>query len=141
MIPPNRQADTQPMSSSLQQVSDELTRTRPWAQIAGYLFWIFAAVSTLGLIISLSTAAKPPAEKVGEVIGSLVVIIAYIQLGRFANSYANSISRLRKTQAHQELTQAMENQRSFWKVCGILSLILLVCIGVVTAFAFIGSLL
>ena len=109
-------------------VLEIMARTRGWVRFAGILFFLIAALSLLGIVITPSSARKDDAYRFGEIIGGFVGCLFYIYPGIKLNSYANGITRLLASARAGDLQAALNEHRGFWKYTGIISIIFLVIV-------------
>jgi hypothetical protein len=123
-----------------------LKESSPWIRFLGILGFIVSGIAFLaGIIVSILGASNFmetafgdfPASAAGllYIVVALVVFIPVRFLYRFGSKLRNYI----QTGLESELEGAFKNSRSFWKFCGIITIIYLAALPVVTvAVAIIG---
>ncbi|CAG0973414.1 hypothetical protein BURK2_01430 [Burkholderiales bacterium] len=122
-----------------------LEGTQGWVRLVGVLLFIAAALTTLGAVMMLFVGALG-ASALGRAGGGLVAAIAipyalfavlYGFLGNHLNNYAAAIARLVKSGLSPDLEQALDAQRKFWKLAGIvfLAMLGLAVLGILAAIA------
>ncbi len=107
-----------------------LRQTRPWVQLLSglcFLGSVFMMLASVGLMIvgamtSSSDKSFPPWLGIVYFPFALLYVYPGIKLW----SYGGAISRLLLTRAPAELESALLHQKSFWKFCGITSIVVLV---------------
>ena len=101
-----------------------LNQTRPWVQLMGVLLWIGTVLMGLGSI-AVVFAALMSGQEIMVVVGALYVVgaIVYGVLAKSLTGYASRINSLRASERVDDLEDALESQKTFCKVCGIITLI------------------
>ena len=123
-----------------------LNQTRPWVSLMGVLLWIGTVLMAIGS--AFAVIAGLAAGQVGMVfIGGLYVVftVVYGYLARSLTGYASRINRLNASERVEDLEDAIESQKNFWRTVGILTLVgIILYIGIIVmAFAgvaFLGNL-
>ena len=117
-------------------VVNQLKRTRPWVlflSIIGFLFTALMAIGTLGIFFGggaaiLSGTGQGGAGASGMIMGMGLVYLLMTALYFFASlyllKYAGSIKKVVNSGSSQDLEMALKAQASFWKLVGILSLVM-----------------
>ncbi len=113
----------------------QLRATRPWVLLVAVVLIIFAVFMLLGTagIILAGVAMSMGGEAAGAPMAIFLVIgaiygvgaITYMLMGIYLAKYSSAISTAVMTGHAQDMTQALEQQRKFWKVAGIVTLIML----------------
>ncbi len=109
---------------------DLLRQTKPWVQLIGVLTLVGAAFMALGGVsmVALSAIAPrgsgPATAALGLVYLPLAVV--YIYPGIKLWKYGASINRLVASRDAADLEVALGEQKSFWKFCGILAIVLVI---------------
>lgn len=128
-------------------VIDKLKRTKPWVRFIGVLMWIAIGFMVLGaLAMTFATRMmstefdKSMPGMGGSLAGAMVA--AYLLFGMLYVypavkiwSYGTAIDNLVNTRSHDDLEKALDHQRSFWKFCGIIALVMIAAYLVVIVLA------
>ncbi len=110
-----------------------LEGTQGWVRLVGVLLFIAAALTALGAVMMLFGGALG-ASALGRAGGGMIAAMAipyallavlYGFLGNHLNNYAAAIARLVKSGLTPDLEQALDAQRKFWKLGGIVFLVML----------------
>jgi hypothetical protein len=120
-----------PMATSDGQVPDGAMRalqgTKPWVTFLAILGFVFTGLMILGGLAITATGTMSDRNKLGSGIG-----IVYVFLGAlyFAPSflllrYGAAIRRLLDGGGTDALTEALVRQKSFWRLIGIATLVIL----------------
>lgn len=124
---------------------EALRGTKGWVLLAGILTLIGAAFMVLGGIGMLfgsafmGTAggggAPPAAVMAGMGAAYLIFAVIYIFPGWFLIKYSSAIGRLLGSGQARDLEDALHQQRKFWKLIGILIIVMLVFVvlGIIAA--------
>ncbi len=125
---------------------DALRGTKGWVLLVGILSLIGAAFMVLGGVGMLfgsafmgaagGAAGAPPAAMIaGMGAAYLIFAVIYIFPGLFLIRYSSAIGRLLNSGQAQDMEDALNQQRKFWKLIGVLFVILLVVmvIGMIAA--------
>ena len=110
---------------------ESLRGTRIWVQIVGILFLIAAALSVLiplGTIAGVGmrgaqNAALPFAGVIAMAVVYLLIALVYLFLGVYLLRYGGAIGRLLRDGQTQSMEEALQCQRKFWRLGGLLALI------------------
>lgn len=114
----------------------QLRATRPWVLLVAVVLIILAVfmlLATAGMIMAglamslgVEDAAMPMAIflVLGAVYG--VGAITYLLMGIYLAKYSSAISVAVATGHEQDMTRALDQQRKFWKVAGIVTLVMMV---------------
>ena len=120
--------------------------TKSWVMLIGVLMFIAAAFTVLAALMmmfgssmmSRSPAGAPPAALLtGMGAAYLLFSLIYVFLGLHLVKYASAIGRLLASGQSADMEDALNQQRRFWKLSGVLALIMIVVfvIGIVAAIA------
>ncbi|MGI9335890.1 MAG: hypothetical protein ACR2RL_22310 [Gammaproteobacteria bacterium] len=110
-------------------ILSELGGTRVWIRLATVVIGIVVVLTLLN-VGSMMTGAMGP-TMIGIVLApNLVAVALYVVLGVLLHRYASAISRATASRSATDVETALEQQRRFWKVAGILTIAFIV-IGVV----------
>ena len=113
----------------------QLRGTRPWALLIAVILIILAVImllATLGMLLGglamrFSGESDTAPMAIFLVLGLFygVGAITYMLMGIYLAKYSSAISTVMMTGHAQDMTQAMEQQRKFWKVAGIVTLVMM----------------
>jgi len=119
--------------------------TKSWVMLIGILMFIAAAFTVLVAIMMMFGSAAmvgkgqsaPPGVFLGIGIVYLVTAVIDLFLGLHLVKYASAIGRLLASGQSADMEDALNQQRKFWKLAGMLALIMIVVfvIGIVAAIA------
>lgn len=123
-----------------------LNQTRPWVSLIGILAWIGTAL--LVIVILGSAGMALAAGQPGMMLIAVMYVIMALIYGYIAKSltgYAKRISRLNISERVEDLEDALEAQKNFWKAIGIITLlVILMYVGLLllafAGVAFLGNL-
>ena len=126
-----------------------LGQTRPWVLLMSILMFIGAGL--LGLVGLLAIVFSSLGTRTGSPVGIfgylgvtlglfyLAVAAFYFVPALYLFRYAANIARLRSSGRADDLENALESQKSFWKFVGIVSAIVLGIYLVIMAFAMLAA--
>lgn len=131
-------------------VINMLQRTKPWTRFISVVLWILIVIMMLlavGMIFATTMLSKEFEKSMpgmggifaGAMIGFYLLIgFLYIYPAVKIWSYGTWIGKLVKSGSHDDLEKALDQQRSFWKFVGIITLIMIVAYiaGIVLMVAF-----
>ena len=115
----------------------QLVGTRPWVIFFAVMMFIGSGFQVLGALgmammggrssMAGSRGASPFPAGIGFAIAAvyLVLAIVYVFPGVKLVQYAGAISRLVRTRQESDLVMALDRQRSFWKLVGILMIVMM----------------
>ena len=117
--------------------------TKPWVLLIGIVLVISAALMLLGSLGMIGTAGLAPAEMggtgmiFGMAAGYALFAVIYIFLAIYLIKYNSAIGRLVQSSAVPDMEEALTVQRKFWKLAGILTLVMVVLsvLGIIAAIA------
>ena len=124
---------------------DMLNQTRPWVQLIGVLMWIgtvllgvFGALSIFGALLTQNLAMILIA------VLYIIITLIYASLARSLTTYSGRISQLRVSEKVRDLEDALEAQKNFWRLAGIITLVtllayLVILVLVISGAAFLGN--
>ena len=112
---------------------DALRRTRPWTMFISILGFIGAGIMGLGAIAmavgGVVGAGFGGAEGAAMVLGMsalyAVLAVVYVVISVSLFKYARAIGALVQTGRGPELEDALEAQRGFWKLMGIVIIVMM----------------
>ncbi|PID48786.1 MAG: hypothetical protein CR991_09725 [Proteobacteria bacterium] len=132
-------------------VINALRKTRPWVLLIAILGFIFTALMVLSGVSmllgggSIGMSSSMPEEMMGGGfmvamgVFYLIFAVVYFFLSLYLLRYAGAIKRAVNSLNIADVESAVENQASFWKLAGILTLlsiilgILVMVVGIVSA--------
>ena len=104
-----------------------LKETRPWVRFMGILTAIGAALTGIGSVFALFVVAFGSAGLAVMIMACYAFIaVVYGFAAKFLLGYASAISRAESTRNIEDVADAIELQKSFWKLIGICTAIFLV---------------
>ena len=115
----------------------QLVGTRPWVIFFAVMMFIgsgFLVLGALGMAmmggmssIVSSRSATPFPAGIGFALAAvyLVLAVVYVFPGVKLVQYASAISRLVRTRQESDLVMALDRQRSFWKLVGIMMIVMI----------------
>jgi hypothetical protein len=130
-------------------VIDQLARTKVWVRLISILIYIGAAFLVLaGIFMGIGGGAAMMASReganfgVGFGIGMMLVYVlialVYIYPAMKLWAYATRIAALVRDRNTLSLEQALNEQRKFWKFCGVVAILFLGFYAVIAVVAIIG---
>ena len=140
-------------SSVSESAIDSLRQTRPWVQFLSVLAFLGSAflllvglgMTALGLFMSSGSSGGSKAAQIVLGIVYIPLSLFYIYPGIKLWAYGSAIGRLLGSRSVADLEAALGEQKSFWKFCGIATIVglavyvvAIVIAGVVGAFAAAG---
>lgn len=144
--PQSSVADVGPATGG--QITDTMLQamrgTKGWVLLIGILLFISAAlfvIIALGMLVggaALGMGADAPRGVMAGISGAYVLFgLLYLFLGLYLVKYSSAIGRLLSSGQSADLEDALDQQRKFWKLAGVLVLIMLVLmvVGMVAAIA------
>jgi len=128
-----------------------LAGTKPWVRFMSVMMWIGAAImliaaAGMGILGAVGGPVKTAIDQAGAFGGAPLIAIAiiygvlallYVYPAVKLWSYATRIATLSTTRSVADLNMALNQQRQFWKFCGIMVIIML-CAYVVLIIGFVG---
>ena len=120
--------------------------TKPWVMLIGILmlvgaaFTVFAGLAMIfgGSMMSRGPAGAPPTVLLtGMGAAYLLLSLIYVFLGLYLVKYSSAIGRLLNSGQSAEMEGALEQQRKFWKLAGVLAVVglVFVVLGIIAAIA------
>ena len=119
-------------------ILDSMKQTRPWVLFLGILGFIAAGLMVLGgLGMLIAGSAMGKAEMGGLAALYIVLAVFYIFPSLYLYRYAGSIKLLLSGYGVHALEEALGHQKSFWKLVGILTAVMMVLyfVGIMVAVA------
>lgn len=113
-----------------------LVQTRPWVRLIGVVMWIMVVLMVLGSIFMIGLAVVSGQAEM-FIAGPVYFVMAIIYgfLARWLNVYANRINSLSISESLSDLESALEGQKNFWRLAGIVTLVVLVIYALIIVLA------
>lgn len=140
--PTNQPLPGQPQAYSVQQgggasphLIDLFRRTKGWVLLIGVLTIIAGVFIILAGILGIAGMGAASSQMAGSSIGGVMVMggivylvmgAVYILAGAKLCGYSSAIGRLLLSGSMADVEAAVEKQRAFWKIAGVLTLIFLI---------------
>ena len=133
--------------SITEEMISALRGTKGWVLLIGVLMFLAAALTSLGGIIAMFGSAMmgaagakggaPAGMFVGMGAVYLLMAVIYVFLGLYLVKYSSAIGRLIASGQAADMEAALQQQRKFWRLAGVLALIMIVfmVLGIVAAIA------
>jgi hypothetical protein len=119
-------------------VLDSMKQTRPWVLFLGILGFIAAGLMILGGLGMLIAGSAMGKGEMGLLAGLYILLaVFYISPSLYLYRYAGSIKLLLSGYGVHALEEALGHQKSFWKLVGILTAVMMVLyfVGIMVAVA------
>jgi hypothetical protein len=106
-------------------VVDLMRGTAPWVRFLAIVAYIFAGLLAIGGIFMLIESATARFRPVPPAAGVLYLVLAVIYLfpAGYLSRYASDLRRCHQMRRNVDLEEAIDAQRAFWKLCGILTIL------------------
>lgn len=123
---------------------DAMRGTKPWVLLIGIVLIIssvFMVIATVGMIIATTIGMGVNGPETAPLIGVAVMYgvfsVIYIMMGVYLFKYSSAIGRLIHSGSTANMEDALHSQRKFWKMAGIITVIMLILmvLGFVAAMA------
>ncbi len=120
---------------------DILNQTRPWVQFMGVLGIIATILMAMMVLVLLGAALMDEAgsEVVGASIGYGIAACLYGILSLVLLRYASRIAQLSARPTAGQLNEALNAQKTFWRLIGIVTAVILIMWVLLLAFAFVAG--
>ncbi len=112
---------------------DAMRGTKPWVLLIGIVLIIsavFMIMGTFGIIIASSIGMASMGAEAGVFLGVAVmygvISIIYVMMGVYLFKYSSAIGRLLQSASVINMEDALDSQRKFWKIAGIITAVMLV---------------
>ena len=117
-----------------------LVQTRPWVRLIGVVTWIMTVLMALGSIVMIGLAAVAGQAEM-LIVGPVYFVMAIIYgfLARWLTVYANRINYLSISESVSDPESALEGQKNFWRLAGIITLVVLVLYALIIVLAVAGA--
>lgn len=107
--------------------------TRPWVMLIGIVLIIgavFMVLGTAGMFVAMTVGKAAGGPGGGMLIGAgamyALLSIIYIALAVYLLKYSSAIGRLLQSTGSTDMEEALNSQRKFWRLAGILTLVMIV---------------
>lgn len=114
-------------------ILEQLRGTGPWVRFMSILFFVAAVFMVLGTLGIGVAGMMSGGEEVGGLAMALGIGVSYIlfaalylALGVYLFKYASAIKRCVASAKTDDVEQAISQQRTFWKLAGIMALVMVV---------------
>lgn len=132
--------------SITEEMVNALRGTKGWVLLIGVLMFLAAALTSLGGIVAMFGSALMGAGAKGGApaglfigMGAMYLLMAaiYVFLGLYLVKYSSAIGRLIGSGQAADMEAALQQQRKFWRLAGVLALIMIVfmVLGIIAAIA------
>ncbi len=112
---------------------DAMRGTKPWVLLIGIVLIIssiFMILGTLGMIIAGAIGMGAEGPQAGAFLGIGVMYgvmsLIYVMMGVYLFKYSSAIGRLLQSASSVDMEEALNSQRKFWKIAGIITVVFLV---------------
>ncbi|MDJ0839426.1 MAG: DUF5362 family protein [Acidobacteriota bacterium] len=151
--PPASNLDAPPVRKSMSGITPEmiesLRKTRPWVLFISIIGFIFAGFLLIMALIVMAvggiggfTSELPGLGAFGGILIGLVYAVAalfYIFPSLFLFRYAAAIRRLLNTGSASDMEEALSYQKSFWRLVGIMVLVVFALYALLLGLMFLGA--
>ena len=129
-----------------------LVETRPWVYFIAVLGFVMAGFMVLAAIVAFAVVAFAQSFSSdfgagGFVIGATYAVIylvlagLYLWISYYLYRYATAIRELQTTNSSASMELALDSQRSFWRLVGIMTAIYLACLVLALVVGFIAAII
>ncbi len=112
---------------------DAMRGTKPWVLLIGIVLIIssiFMILGTIGMIVASAVGMASMGAEAGAILGIGIVYavmsLIYIMMGIYLFKYSSAIGRLLQSASMIDMEDALDSQRKFWKIAGIITAVMLV---------------
>lgn len=116
---------------------DLLKQTRPWVRMMSIVCWVFAGFALLGGVAIMLAGVMSSRGGVPPLLGLVYIAMAFLYIAPaiYLHRYAGRITDLLAQRREMDLQAALQAQKSFWKFCGVTTLVViaLYAVGIVIA--------
>jgi hypothetical protein len=127
-------------------ILEKLGKTRPWVLLIGILLLIGAAFTAVAAI-SIAVVGTwgggqggfPTAMGIGVGVAYLIGAILYLFLGIYLLKYSGAIKRSGSSGSSADVAEAIGYQHAFWRLAGILALLMIAFTVVMLAVGIVGG--
>ena len=116
-----------------------LRQTRPWVSFIGWVLFLLGVLAIAGAVIaSVVVATQQQAVMALPFIIYVVVGLLYLFPGIYLRRYAARIRDVMNLRASEHLEAALEAQKSFWRLVGVLFALVIGLYVLIILFVFVG---
>jgi hypothetical protein len=108
---------------------DALRGTRRWVKLVGILLFVavaFTVLGALGMMAGIGMKAPPLTVRTLLGVVYLAIALVYLFLGLYLVRYSAAIGRLIEDGQVRTMEVALQCQQKFWRLAGILLLVMVV---------------
>lgn len=146
--PPRADLTSGPRGEVSAEMIESLRSTKPWVLLIGILLVIGAAFTLLGAVgmllgagaaaTQLQAQGMPAGLLIGMGVGYAIIGLINLAMAVYLLKYSSAIGRLVSSNDGVAMEQALEAQRKFWRLAGIIALtmIVLMVLGIVAGIMF-----
>ncbi|CAN5273083.1 hypothetical protein BH11PSE11_BH11PSE11_28490 [soil metagenome] len=126
-------------------VLSALRGTKGWVMLIGVMMFILASITGIsggamvigGALSDSGMKGMSPAALLGMGVFYLIITLLYVFIGLYLVKYSSAIGRLLVSRHSDDLESALHQQRKFWRLSGVLTLVscVLGVLGVLAAIA------
>ena len=118
--------------------------TKPWVLLIGIVLIVsavFMVMGTIGIFVAGTVGLAQQGPEAGAMLGMGVAYalmsVVYIMMGVYLFKYHSAIGRLLQSISVVDMEEALNSQRKFWKMAGVITAIMLVLmvLGIIAAIA------
>jgi len=102
---------------------ESLRGTKGWVRFVAILLFVFGGLCALGgVFVVLGPMSRTGPAWMPMLMGGVyaAITVAYLVMGLYLNRFAGAINQLITYRREDHLEQAMEHQRKFWRLVGIM---------------------
>jgi GYF domain 2 len=104
-----------------------LRQTRPWVRFISVLLLIvgalYAVFGVIGLVGAMATSSRNAPYMGGQMVAVAVVSVVYLSAAFYLGKYGTKIRDLLNNRRSEDLEAALDAQRSFWRLVGIMMIV------------------
>jgi len=104
-----------------------LRQTRPWVRFISVLLLIvgalYAVFGVIGFVGAMATSSRNAPYMGGQMVAVAVVSIVYLSAAFYLGKYGTKIRDLLNHRRSEDLEAALDAQRSFWRLVGIMMIV------------------
>jgi Family of unknown function (DUF5362) len=122
---------------------EALRGTKGWVKFVGILLFVCACLTLLAVVVMLGAAVVGTSAKTGLTFATALMMslvygifgALYAFLGLYLMRFSGAIGRLIADRHPSQLEEALESQRKFWRLAGIVAMVMvaLMILGILAA--------